>query len=42
LFDEQTQKGEFNRAEIAIAVFGNKGGNQYKKIDEVLEKFGRV
>jgi DNA segregation ATPase FtsK/SpoIIIE-like protein len=42
MFDEQTQKGEFNRAEIAIAVFGNKGGNQYKKIDEVLEKFSRV
>lgn len=42
LFDEQAKRGEFNKAEIAIAVFGNKGGNQYKKIDEVLGKFGRV
>lgn len=42
LFDEQAQKGEFNKGEIAIKAFGNKGGNQYKKIDEILEKFGRV
>lgn len=42
LIDEQARKGEFNKADIAIKVFGNKGGNQYKKIDEVLEKFGRV
>jgi S-DNA-T family DNA segregation ATPase FtsK/SpoIIIE len=37
LFDQGSPKSE-----IAIKVFGYKGGNQYKKIDEVLEKFGRV
>lgn len=42
IFDEQAQRGEFHKAEIAIQVFGSKGGNQYKKIDEVLEKFQRV
>lgn len=31
-----------SRSEIAIKVFGSKGGNQSKKIVEVLEKFGRV
>lgn len=42
MFDEQVRKGELNRGEISVKVFGYKGGNQYKKIDEVLEKFGRV
>jgi S-DNA-T family DNA segregation ATPase FtsK/SpoIIIE len=37
LFDEGV-----TRAEIALTVFGSKGGNQYKKIDEILEKFERV
>ncbi|MCB0174801.1 MAG: hypothetical protein KDJ97_30105 [Anaerolineae bacterium] len=42
LYDEQMRQGKVNKAAIAHQVLGNKGGNQYKKIDEVLEKFGRV
>ncbi len=42
LFDEQAQQGQMNKAAISIAVFGSKGGNQYKKINDVLKKFGRV
>lgn len=30
------------KAEISDKVFGSKGGNQYKKIQEVLEKFNRI
>ena len=42
LFDKQILEGELNKAKISVEVFGSKGGHQYKKIDEVLEKFGRV
>ncbi|MCG3209244.1 MAG: hypothetical protein FOGNACKC_02865 [Anaerolineae bacterium] len=42
LYDEQIKTGEINRAAISLSVFGSKGGNQYRKIDEVLAKFGRV
>lgn len=42
LFDQQAEQGEVNKAKISVEVFGSKGGNQYKKIDEILEKFGRV
>lgn len=42
LFDKQILEGELNKARISVEVFGSKGGHQYKKIDEVLEKFGRV
>ena len=42
LFDEQLRRSKVNKGQISIKVFGNKGGNQYKKIDEVLKKFGRM
>jgi hypothetical protein len=42
LFDEQAQQGEVNKAKISLEVFGGKGGNQYKRIGEVLQKFGRL
>ncbi len=30
------------KKEISIGVFGSVGGNQYKKIESVLEKFNRL